>query len=115
MPASVRSTSDATATSPQPIPELLPEFFDQDFTGRVTTARAVTLIPVSSLSLHAPLDVSSLAAGPDGSLWFTQELAEKHFGRISPRGVVKKFAIADLIAPPQRCIALSPSELAPVR
>ncbi len=67
----------------------------QDFIGRVTTAGAVTLIPVSSLSTHAPLDVSSLAAGADGSLWFTQELAEKPFGRISQSGVVKTFTITD--------------------
>ena len=40
--------------------------------------------------------MSSLAAGAGGSLWFTQELAAKQFGRISPSGVVKKFAIADL-------------------
>ena len=71
--------------------------YGQDFVGRVTTAGAVTLIPVSSLSIRGPLEVSSLAAGADGNLWFTQELAKKHFGRISPSGVVKKFAIADLL------------------
>ena len=71
--------------------------YGQDFVGRMTTAGAVTLIPVSSLSIHGPLYVSSLAAGADGNLWFTQELAKKHFGQISPSGVVKKFSIADLL------------------
>ncbi len=70
--------------------------YGQDFIGRATTAGAVTLIPVSSLSVDAPLDVSSLAAGGGGNLWFTQAAAKKHFGRISQSGVVTKFAVGNL-------------------
>ena len=72
--------------------------YGQNSIGKVTTAGAVTLYPVSPLSVYAPLLVSSLAVGADGDVWFTQASAKKPFGRISPSGVVTEFPFANLIS-----------------
>jgi streptogramin lyase len=68
----------------------------QDFIGRVTTARAVTLFPISSAGSKS-VGLDSLAAGPDGNLWFTDGVG-KHtvLGRMSPSGVVTQFPIGTL-------------------
>ena len=57
----------------------------RDFIGRVTTAGAVTLFPVSSFGPKSPVDVDSLAAGADGNLWFTEGLAKHTFSAGCPR------------------------------
>ena len=73
-----------------------PKHQNQDFIGRVTTAGAVTLFPISSASSKA-YGLDSLAAGPDGNLWFTESVGKKTvLGRMSPSGVVTHFPIAKL-------------------
>ena len=66
----------------------------QNFIGRVTAAGTVTLFPVSSFSTDTG-GMYSLAAGPDGSLWFTEQISQKWvLGRMTPNGVVTQFPLA---------------------
>ena len=75
----------------------LQDFNSQNFIGRVTTAGAVTLFPISSFNAKSQsLSVDSLVAGADGNLWFTEGSGRFVFGRLSPSGVVTRFRIPDL-------------------
>ena len=66
----------------------------QSFIGRVTTAGAVTLFPISSFSSNSPQILNPLVAGADGNLWFTAGFGRNFvFGRMSPSGVVTQFPI----------------------
>ena len=73
------------------------KFQDQNFIGRVTTAGAITLFPISSPG--SPLSLYSLTSGSDGNLWFT-ESAGVHdasvVGQMSPSGVVTQIPIGKL-------------------
>ena len=65
----------------------------QNFIGRVTAAGTVTLFPVASYST-APGEVFTLAAGPDGNLWFTEQIGQELvLGRMTPNGVVTQFPL----------------------
>ena len=71
-----------------------PKHQDQDFIGQVTTAGTITLFPISAVSSKA-FGLDSLAAGPDGNLWFTESVGKDTvFGRMSPSGVVTQFPFA---------------------
>ena len=83
------------ASDPSGLGYILPE---QDFIGRVTTAGAVTLFPVSAAGSQSSIEYGSLAAGADGNLWFTQATSSgpSFFGRMSPSGVVTPFPLGNL-------------------
>lgn len=69
----------------------------ENFIGRVTTAAAVAIFPISSFSSKSPLDVYSLAVGSDGNLWFAEGMGKGFvLGRMSPSGVVTWFPDAKL-------------------
>lgn len=68
----------------------------QDFIGRVTTAGAVKLFPISSARSNG-YGLNSLAAGADGNLWFTESVGDGTvFGRMSPSGVVTDFPVGQV-------------------
>ncbi len=72
-----------------------PKHQSQDFIGRVTTAGAVTLFPISSVGSRA-FGPDSLAVGTDGNLWFTESVGKKTvLGRMSPSGVVTPIPIGN--------------------
>ena len=63
----------------------------------MTTAGAVTLFPISSSGSQAS-GLTSLAAGADGNLWFTEREGKSTvLGRMSPSGVVTDFPVANLV------------------
>ncbi len=77
-----------------------------DYIGRMTTAGAVKLFPISSVSSGPAGDaptIDSLAVGADGNLWFTESVGdsgnESVFGRMSPSGVVTDFPVPELFEP----------------
>jgi streptogramin lyase len=80
---------------------------NSDYIGRMTTAGAVKLFPISSVSSGPitayPPTIDSLAAGADGNLWFTESVGdsgnESVFGRMSPSGVVTDFPVPELSEP----------------
>jgi hypothetical protein len=68
----------------------------QDFIGRMTTAGAVKLFPVSPFSSHAPW-LQSIAVGADGNLWFTEYVKNgTRLSPMTPSGVVTQFPVGDL-------------------
>jgi streptogramin lyase len=72
---------------------------EQSFVVRVTTAGAVTVFPIPSYGLKSA-ELESLAAGPDGNLWFTEDQGPRSiFGRISPSGVVTRLPVGNLTYP----------------
>src|SRR5437764_9141592 len=56
--------------------------------ARFSAAQTITDFPIPTASSGA----ASIAAGPDGNLWFT-ELAGNRIGRITPAGVVTEFPL----------------------
>jgi streptogramin lyase len=64
----------------------------ESFIGQVTTAGAIKIFPVSASGPDKQL--FSLAAGPDGNLWFTESFGgdSEDVGRMTPNGVVTHFA-----------------------
>ena len=79
--------SDTVTDSTHPGPQF------QNFIGQVTTAGAVTLFPIDSMSSQSP-SWFSLATGADGNLWFTEEVGKGFIlGRMTPSGVVTQFPI----------------------
>lgn len=72
---------------------------NQNFIGRVTTSGAITLFPITALGTSSPALVTSLAAGADGNLWFTEGQGKNFvFGRMTPSGVVTQFPNRRLIS-----------------
>lgn len=72
---------------------------NQNFIGRVTTSGAITLFPITALGTSSPALVTSLAAGADGNLWFTEGQGQDFvFGRMTPGGVVTQFPNRRLIS-----------------
>ena len=62
---------------------------DNGMLGRITTAGAITEIP---LALEVPSDNNRLTTGADGNLWFIEPEANK-IGRVSLRGDLAEFDI----------------------
>jgi virginiamycin B lyase len=53
---------------------------------------SVTLFPVPALSAQPNSDLTEIARGPDGNLWFTEPDANR-IGRITPSGVITEFSV----------------------
>src|SRR5439155_22666390 len=54
---------------------------------------------ITEFTVHTPgSDLSEIAAGPDGSLWFTEFLGDK-IGPITPNGTVTEFSITSTTTP----------------
>jgi virginiamycin B lyase len=75
--------------------------------GRITTAGVVTEFPLPAVpppsgskpgTASTQATATSIVAGPDGALWFTDIPGE--IGRINTAGVVTEFAVPEIPPPP---------------
>jgi streptogramin lyase len=72
----------------------------QEFLGRVTTAGAVTLIPVSFPGSQSPSSFVTPISSADGSVWFTEDAGPNvALARMSAIGVVTTMPLANLASP----------------
>jgi virginiamycin B lyase len=69
--------------------------------GRITTAGLITEFPVTPLdpTSSGVANISGIASGPDGNLWFTESGANK-IGRITTAGIVTEFALPTAASQP---------------
>src|SRR5262245_53666502 len=69
--------------------------------ARLASVQMITEFPLSPAN-SAPL---SIAAGPDGNLWFTELNNPDRIGRMTPAGVVTEFPIPTIDGHPQKICA----------
>ena len=66
------------------------------FVASAAWAQTITEFAIPTASSHP----SEIAAGPDGNLWFTEEVANK-IGRVTTAGVITEFAVPTANGEPQ--------------